>query len=158
MVPEVKRIENLIGMGVAIECPDNVVRKFKIASALTIWEKDGQKLKWIELDVPMYMQAYWAKCGWLQEFCGRWWINPKLVFKNKGECARAIYHEKLTSIENSIASLKELVEEQDKKQAQIGQLLSEKQSKMEELLNSARKSKWFNKRDNEYQRPNGTIA
>ena len=84
MIPNVKDFDKLLGMGVAIQCNDNFVRKFKVKAVNVCYDGNGRRVSGIAVDAPQCQSEYWKRVGWLRRDGDWWWLYPVFAFRSKG--------------------------------------------------------------------------
>lgn len=118
---EAKKLKSLIGRGVAIECPNGLVKKFKVLAIKTTFDKYGERLDAVKLDIPYYLFYMFRESPVRnQKLEDGIWVYPVFLYRNKGECARerfekelkraveaeARWREKVASIEEALETYK----------------------------------------------------
>lgn len=138
------RYRKLIGRGVAVLCPDGLVRKYKIAGVRINCDASGERIDGIELDMPGWMssQFYVDGINVVKDGC-HLWLSPSLLHRNKGECARANARERIGRVERKIecaeAELERIGRERDDKTLELLRL----EKSRGDLASSYEKKKWF---------------
>ena len=97
------RFKSLIGRGVAIRHPNGLVKKHKILSLKLYCDKEGARIKGVELDMtkPDLMQFTNKDVVWSEN--GHSFFHPIFLYRNKGECARAYAEEEIERLEKNAA-------------------------------------------------------
>ena len=143
---EFKRLKSLIGQGVAIECPDGLVKKFKVLAIKTTFDKDGERIDAVKLDVPAWLHySFWTSPITKRELKDGIWVYPVFLYKNKGECARQRFEEKLKRAAEAEARWKETVISLEKELSVYKKTLQEATAELEELEAAYKKCKFASK-------------
>ncbi len=153
-----KGFRSLIGMGVAIMCPDGVARKFPVTRILTTETKvktvKGFAIRTILLGVELDLRGY-AYFETSFEMMGSMirriandhhsYYNPNLIFQTRGDCMRAYATARLNEIHKKIAGYSENLERLAKEQAANESGLKEYQEKYNAVLSEYKTHgrKWF---------------
>ena len=140
---EVKDPRKLIGQGVAIECPDGYVKKFKVLAIRTTFDKDGERIDAVKLDVPVWLRySFWASPITKQELKDGVWVYPVFLYKNKGECARQRFEEKLKRAADVEARWMETVVSLEKELSTYKKTLQKATAEREELEEAYKKCRF----------------
>ena len=140
---EAKRLKNLIGQGVAIECYDGFVKKFKVLAVKTTLDKDGEHLDLVKLDVPGCLRYLFRKNPVRnQELEDGVWVYPIFLYKNKGECARQRFEEKIRRAAKVEEDWKETVASHEKDLEAYKKMLQKATDEREELEVAYKKCKF----------------
>jgi len=140
---EAKRLKNLIGQGVAIEYSDGFVRKFKVLAIKTTLDKDGERLDLVKLDIPDYLLFSFQKSPMRnQELEDGVWVYPVFLYRNKGECARKRFEEKLKRAAKEEERWKEMIASLEKEIEPFKKLLQKATDEREELEAAYKKCKF----------------
>ena len=138
------RYRKLIGRGVAVMCPDGLVRKYKIIGVRMHYGVSGERIEGVELDMPSFManQFFVDGIGVVKDGC-HLWLSTSHLYRNKGECARANARERIGHVERKIvcamAELERIGRERDDKTLELLQL----EKSRGDLTSSYEKKKWF---------------
>lgn len=131
---EAKRPKKLIGQGVAIECPNGLVKKFKVLAVKTTSDKDGEHLDLVKLDVPCGLCYSFGKSPVTKkDLKDGVWVYPVFLYRNKGECARHHFEEKLKHAAELKTKWKEMVEPLEKELEVCRKTLQEASDDYEKL-------------------------
>lgn len=141
MIPNVKDFNKLLGMGVAIKCSDDFVRKFKVLAVRVYYEGSGQRVSGIAVDAPRQQCEYWRRVGWMVQEGGWWWLHPTFAFRSKGECLRHDAGEGIAQADRNIERFRVKIEEHQRALDTLKHLLQEEEDKKDEYL----KGKWMRK-------------
>ena len=140
---EVKRLKNLIGRGVAIECPNGLVKKFKVLAVKTTLDKDGERLDLVKLDVPDgLLNSFWRSPVTNKDLKDGAWVYPVFLYRNKGECARQRFEEKLNQAFDAEERWREKTLSLEKELDSYKKLLQKAFDEREELEDVYRKCKF----------------
>lgn len=140
---ESKRPKSLIGQGVAIECPNGLVKKFKVLAVKTTLDKDGERLDLVKLDVPPWLRySFWKSPVRKQDLEDGVWVYPVFLYRNKGECARKRFEEKIKRAADAETRWKETVASLEKELETYKKSLQKATNEREELEAVYRKCKF----------------
>lgn len=139
MIPNIKDFNKLIGMGVAIQCDDDFVRKFKVLAVSVCHDGNGQRVSGIAVDAPRRQSEYWKRVGWLRRDGDWWWMYPLFVFRSKGECLRHYADEGIAQANRSIERFRKQIEEHQQALDALKKLIQAEEDKKYEYV----KRKWF---------------
>ena len=146
---EAKRLKSLIGQGVAIECPNGHVKKFKVLAVKTTLDKDGERLDLVKLDVPdNLLYSFWRSPIRKQELEDGVWVYPVFLYRNKGECARRPFEEKLKRAAEEEARWMEMVVSLEERLEAYRKELQKATDEREELEAVYRKCKFARIKEN----------
>ena len=141
MIPNVKDFSKLIGMGVAIKCSDDFVRKFKVLAVRVYYDGSGQRVSGIAVDAPRQQCEYWRRVGWMAQEGGWWWLHPSFAFRSKGECLRHYADENIAQADRNIERFSKQIDEHQRALDGLKQLLQKEEVKKHRYL----KGKWSRK-------------
>ncbi len=103
----------------------------------------GERIDGVELDMPEWMANQFTDGISVKKDGCHFWMNPSLLYRNKGECARAKARENIgyvnAKIENMEQELESLSKSRDEKTFELLQL----EKRRSELVSSYGKEKWF---------------
>lgn len=146
---EAKRLKSLIGQGVAIECPNGHVKKFKVLAAKTTLDKDGERLDAVKLDIPDYLlYSFWKSPIRKQELEDGVWVYPVFLYRNKGECARQRLEAKIKQKAEAEARWRERVVSLEKESEAYRKELQKATDEREELEAVYKKCKFARIKEN----------
>lgn len=131
------------GTGVAVRVAGDEIRKFKIKEFKICCMDEEVVVEGICLDMP---KSHLMTLEALHEAFvsdGKYWVKPSFVYRNKGDCARALANSR-------ISHLAEKIDAGEKRYAQLmHEAIIEHKSnamlhdRMDSMMSELRKTKWF---------------
>ena len=143
------RYKKLIGRGVAVCCPDGLIRKFKIVGVKAQYWVCGEKIDGIELHMPSFLEKQFEAVGRMKKEGCHYWINPSELYRNKGEAARAVASATLDDLNRKISNEQCAIDELKRETEGRAEKLDKLNKHLESITIEYSKKKWFNKENNQ---------
>jgi len=145
---DIERIRKVVrgnggGTGVAVWCPGEETRKFKIRRLDVHMEADSARIVGVELDMPKSIAMSLEALKDARLDGETYWVKPEKVYRNKGDCARAVAKERIHHVKEKVKREIEKIDSLDSSLSGLKTELDYQQNRLDRMMAGYNGKKWF---------------